>query len=109
SAGKCDPNCPCGECSVPTVATGWEGERLQYFGATWCTYCPEAHAIAKQLQASGMRVYLDDYDQRSDLVSAFKPGNTLPVFLVLHDGKEVTRYVGVGEIKAYAASKGVFA
>lgn len=64
------------------------------FQATWCGPCHQMDPVLTRLQAKGYRVRRIDVDQNPELARAYKV-KSLPTFVILRNGKEVDRAIGV--------------
>lgn len=96
--------CPCGEdCKCPTDEACKKKEcKKNYvvmFTAKWCTACPRMKKVLDQLGAEGYIVYFVDTDENKDKAQLFKI-TTLPTVVVMDNGKEVRRVVGVSTAEA---------
>jgi thioredoxin 1 len=96
--------CPCdNDCKCPTEQVCKNGEcKKNYvvmFTAKWCTACPRMKKVLDQLGAEGYIVYFVDTDEEKDKKELFKI-TTLPTVVVMDNGKEVRRLVGISAAEA---------
>ncbi|WP_437185009.1 thioredoxin domain-containing protein [Planctomicrobium sp. SH668] len=64
------------------------------FGAKWCGPCQSIAPIVEKLKREGLPIEKVDYDEQRDLSTKFRI-QKLPTFVLVVDGKEVDRTVGV--------------
>ncbi|MFN0195777.1 MAG: trypsin-like peptidase domain-containing protein [Planctomycetaceae bacterium] len=67
--------------------------QLLEFTATWCGPCQEMSGLIHRMQRQGYPIRQIDVEKRRDVANRFKV-NSMPTFILLADGKEVTRFVG---------------
>ncbi len=68
------------------------GLKLVEFSATWCGYCKKQEAELEQMD----KVWIGQVNTDEDAELAAKYGvAAFPTFLVMKDGKEVTRFSGL--------------
>ena len=79
----------------PQASSTPEASRYQLleFTATWCGPCQEMSGLIHRLQRQGYPIRQIDVEKRRDVANRFKV-NSMPTFIMLADGKEVTRFVG---------------
>ena len=63
------------------------------FSATWRGHCREMEPVVAQLAREGVPIRKVDVDQQRALASEYRV-EQIPCFVLLSDGKEVTRRVG---------------
>ena len=68
--------------------------RLVAFTSTWCGPCARMKPILSSLQAEGIEVQRVDFDAEKALVATYGV-TTLPTTIVVRDGREIARRVGV--------------
>lgn len=98
SSTKAKVNCPvCEDCKCASQEICDSGDckknYLVMFTAKWCSACPRMHRIMEQVKAEGYIVYFVDIDQ-SQNGPQFNI-TAVPTVIVMDQGKEVHRFVGV--------------
>ncbi|MBQ3306800.1 MAG: thioredoxin family protein [Bacilli bacterium] len=69
--------------------------KLLKIGAIWCGGCLVMNnVIQKALKEYSFEYEELDLDMDEDEVKKYNPGDKLPVFIVLDNNKEVSRFVG---------------
>lgn len=69
--------------------------QLIKIGAVWCSGCLVMNKVWNKFIKEYSVDYLEyDIDFDSDEVEKYNPGDKLPLFIVMDDNKEVTRFSG---------------
>lgn len=69
--------------------------QLIKIGAVWCSGCLVMNKVWNKFIKEYNVDYLEyDIDFDSDEVEKYNPGDKLPLFIVMDDNKEVTRFSG---------------
>ncbi len=63
------------------------------FGASWCHYCQQMDPVVDRLHRQGYSIRQVDVDRERKLAEQFGVQN-LPTFILVVDGREVSRRVG---------------
>lgn len=92
-------NCPCGpdcECSDPRVCEHGNCKKnyVVFFTAPWCAACHKMYPRIEELREAGYIVYSLDIEKFQGAAERFKI-ESLPTTVVMEDGKEIARFVGV--------------
>lgn len=108
SSPKTQVKCPfCDDCKCASQEICDNGDckknYLVMFTAKWCSACPRMHRIMEQVKAEGYIVYFVDIDLAPN-AAEFKI-TAVPTVIVMDQGKEVRRFVGV--TAAEAVTEGV--
>lgn len=65
-------------------------EKIYFFTADWCQYCPAARKLADQLYGRGFNISVVDCDKHPDLVEKYYVKG-IPEFVCTRDGKLIGR------------------
>jgi len=68
-------------------------KKILYFSAAWCGPCKQFGPVMEQVGQS-VRVEKVDVDKLPDLAQAYNV-RSIPTVVILKDGQEVNRFVGV--------------
>jgi thioredoxin len=68
-------------------------KKILYFSAAWCGPCKQFGPVMEQVGQS-VRVEKVDVDKLPDLAQAYNV-RSVPTVIILKDGREVSRFVGV--------------
>jgi thioredoxin 1 len=68
-------------------------KKILYFSAAWCGPCKQFGPVMEQVGQS-VRVEKVDVDKLPDLAQAYNV-RSVPTVVILKDGQEVNRFVGV--------------
>jgi thioredoxin len=68
-------------------------KKILYFSAAWCGPCKQFGPVMEQVGQS-VRVEKVDVDKLPDLAQAYNV-RSVPTVVILKDGREVNRFVGV--------------
>ncbi len=64
-------------------------------GAIWCGGCLVMSKVWNKLIKNYSFDYLElDLDMDEDEVKKYNPGDKLPIFIIIDNGKEIARFVG---------------
>jgi thioredoxin 1 len=75
---------------------------VDFFG-TWCGPCRDLAPVVEKLARDGYSVCKVDIEARSDLASRYGV-TALPTLVVIQDGRETARFVGVQNERTLKAS-----
>jgi len=94
-------DCPCGpDCKCPDKMVCKNGDCKRnyviFFSAEWCRPCQRMYPRIEELRKAGYIVYVMDVDQYKKAGEAFQI-KSLPTTVVMDQGKETHRFVGVVE------------
>jgi len=64
-----------------------------YFTAEWCEPCKKVKPIVEEMKKEGFQFQMIDADYEQLLVKQFKV-SSIPTFILLEDGKELSRISG---------------
>lgn len=92
-------NCPCGpdcQCPDPRVCEHGNCKKnyVVFFTAPWCAACHKMYPRIEELRKAGYIVYSLDIEKFQGAAERFKI-EALPTTVVMEDGKEIARFVGV--------------
>jgi thioredoxin 1 len=64
-----------------------------YFTAEWCEPCKKVKPVVEEMKKEGFQFQMIDADYEQLLVKQFKV-SSIPTFILLEDGKELSRISG---------------
>ena len=79
--------------SAPAAATPYQGVLLE-FSATWCGPCQQMSPLVSRLEKQGYPIRKVDVDREKALARRYGIG-PIPAFVLVINGKEVSRSVGL--------------
>jgi thiol-disulfide isomerase/thioredoxin len=94
-------DCPCGpdcKCPDPSVCKNGDCKKnyVIFFTADWCRACQRMYPRIKELRDAGYIVYVFNIDKFKPAAEKFQI-ESLPTTVVMDQGKEVARFIGVVE------------
>ena len=89
-------------CVLLAALAGSNDLVLLDFSADWCVPCREMEPVLQQLEAAGFPVRRVNVDQSPELARQFAIG-PIPCFVLVQNGREVRRSVGMTSFEELAA------